>query len=84
LGLDKWIKPEDEEKKPKKKDEITKQVKSKAKPKVILSAKKPTSLSKIVLLCPKTSCKYQKILVKKELTEKDKTCPRCKSKMKVK
>jgi len=84
LGLDKWIKPEDEEKKPKKTDEITKEVKGKAKPKVKISPKKPIDLSKFVLLCPKASCKYQKTLMKKKLTDKDKICPRCQSKMKMK
>ena len=39
---------------------------------------------KYLLICSKKSCGYQKRLVKKKLTNKDKTCPRCNGVMKIK
>ena len=41
------------------------------------------NLTKFVLICSKPKCKYKKIIMKKELSEKDRICPRCKNEMKV-
>jgi len=84
MGLDKWIKPEEDEKKPKKKGGDTKQTKDKFKPKRKENNHLPKNLIKHILVCSKTNCKYQKILIKKELTNKDKICPKCRSPMKIK
>ncbi|MFX0058036.1 MAG: hypothetical protein ACFE85_02425 [Candidatus Hodarchaeota archaeon] len=80
MGLDKWIKTEEEEKKPgkKKKDQKSKQVKESE------LFKAPIKLSRYVLICTKAKCKYQKTIMKKVLEENDKICPKCKSKMKIK
>ena len=84
MSLDKWLKSEKKEKDVKKKPEV----KKKPAPKKSLEKSKPQpqskKMNKFILTCPKKSCKYQKIKVKKDLTEKDKTCPRCKGQMKVK
>lgn len=40
-------------------------------------------LTKFILKCSKSKCNYQRILMKRELSENDKTCPRCKSLMKI-
>ena len=48
--------------------------------KVVSSAQRPQGIRKYVLTCPKKSCKYQKIKViggTKQLTVRDKTCPKC-------
>ena len=79
LGLDKWIKPE--EAKPKKK--IEKQ-ESDPKSRDEKIDKKISKITKFDLTCSNTKCKYKKRIVKKSLTEKDKTCPRCKNEMKLK
>jgi len=84
LGLDKWITPEETKKKPKIKDGIKKPKKTESKPKEINGTIGPKSLLKFYLVCPKAKCKYQKTIRKKELTDKDKICPRCKSIMKIK
>lgn len=68
LGLDKWLKPEEDLKSPKKKK----------------SKDTSKSLTKFNLICTKPKCKYQKIIMKRELLEKDKICPKCKSQMKIK
>jgi hypothetical protein len=86
MGLDKWLKPEDVKEDSKKKEiplEKTKkekedQVKSKN------LEKKPFKFVKYTLSCQNKKCKYQKIIVKKQLTEEDKICPRCKNEMKIK
>ena len=65
MGLDKWLKSEDELKKSQK--------------------KKPSiQLTRYTLVCPNAKCKYQKTIRKKELTDEDKTCPRCNKTMKTK
>lgn len=84
MGLDKWIKLEEEGKKPKKKGGEKKQAKDKFKPKEKESSDISKNLIKHILICSKTNCKYQKILIKKELTNKDKICPKCRSPMKIK
>ncbi len=75
MGLDKWIKPEETAKKPKKPE---------SKPKENKGTIGLKNLLKFDLVCPKAKCKYQKTIRKKELTDKDKICPRCKSIMKIK
>jgi len=83
LGLDKWIKPEGTEKKSEKKEEGRSTRKPKAQPIVKRGEKAPINLTKFVLICSKAKCKYKKTIMKKELSEKDRICPRCKSEMKV-
>ena len=83
MGLDKWIKPEGAEKKSEKKEDVKSTRKPKAQPIVKKGEKEPIKLTKFVLICSKPKCKYKKTIVKKELSEKDRICPRCKSEMKV-
>lgn len=93
MGLDKWLKPEEEVKKKRreKKDEDNslQRVSKPKKEKNDTNARKSVEntikkLSKFELVCSNRKCKYQKIIMKKLLTEKDKTCPRCSGVMKVK
>jgi hypothetical protein len=81
LGLDKWIKPE-EEKTTKKKKKVEGEQRGKTDSKS--EVKEPLKLIKYVLICSNSKCKYKKTIVKKILTEKDKICPRCKKEMKIK
>ena len=86
MGLDKWLKPEETEKKPKKKSStkpIEKQ-KDVKESKDVKSEKPISKLTKFTLICPNAKCKYQKTIMKKNLTETDKLCPRCKNVMKIK
>ncbi len=86
MGLDKWIKPEDADKNPKKKRITSEQVKESIndqKKKNTVDIKSP-KLVKYSLVCQNKKCKFQKIMMKKLLTEEDKTCPRCKKEMKLK
>ena len=86
MGLDKWLKPDEIAKKSKKKEKSSKQVKKSesehTKDKTM--GKRPVKLSKFVLVCPNAKCKYQKTIMKKNLTDDDKYCPRCNKKMKAK
>ena len=86
MGLDKWIKPEEAEKKPKDKKPTPSKIKKidskKQVPKV--SEKLINKLKKYTLTCPNSKCKYQKTIMKKQLSEIDKICPRCKKEMKIK
>jgi hypothetical protein len=84
LGLDKWIKPEGTEKKNEKKEEAISTKNPKTQPIKKKSEIQSKNLTKFVLVCSKLKCKYKKTIMKKELTEKDRICPRCKSEMKVK
>ena len=85
MGLDKWIKPEESKTQAiKKKEEGDRQKKSDSKPKDKQIDKEISKFTKVDLICPNAKCKYKKTIVKKSLTEKDKICPRCKSKMKLK
>ena len=83
MGLDKWIKPEESVKKPEKKEDGRSTRKHKTQPIEKKGEKEPTKLTKFVLICSKPKCKYKKTIVKKELSEKDRICPRCKNEMKV-
>ena len=96
MSLDKWIKTDKKEKKTENKSEV--QIKNKSSTKTksqsINSIEDSDSLRsseesekkriRYLLICSKKSCGYQKRLVKKQLTNKDKTCPRCKGVMKIK
>lgn len=96
MSLDKWIKSDKKKKDIENKSEV--QIKNKSSTKTkspsINSIEDADSLRsseesekkriKYLLICSKKSCGYQKRLVKKQLTNKDKTCPRCKSAMKIK
>ena len=84
MGLDKWIKTEETAKKPKIKDDAKEPKKPESKPKEKKGTIGLKNLLKFDLVCPKAKCKYQKTIRKKELTDKDKICPRCKSIMKIK
>jgi hypothetical protein len=90
--LDKWIKSEKEEgdKKEDKKKKKPLKKKPKLENKIQDNETKKTpdklskELTKYILICPKKSCGYQKTIRKKQLSDKDKICPRCKGTMKVK
>ncbi|MHA1292879.1 MAG: hypothetical protein ACTSQJ_09455, partial [Promethearchaeota archaeon] len=45
---------------------------------------KKKKLNKFTLICKKAKCKYQKTILKRQLLEEDKICPRCKGEMKIK
>ncbi len=87
MGLDKWIKPEKKEKKSpgvKKKGPVKSNKSSKENQVITELGKSETKLTKFNLVCQKAKCKYQKTIMKKNLTERDKICPRCKSEMNIK
>ena len=83
MGLDKWIKPEGTVKKTEKKEEVKSTKKPKTQPVEKKGEKESIKLMKFVLICSKPKCKYKKTIVKKELSERDRICPRCKNEMKV-
>jgi len=86
VGLDKWLKSEDIETKKKKKKEPpvqAKKIKGQQVQNKVLD-KQSIDLKKYTLVCPNAKCKYQKTIMKKELTDDDKTCPRCNKRMKTK
>ncbi|UCD01349.1 MAG: hypothetical protein JSV23_10800 [Promethearchaeota archaeon] len=86
MGLDKWLKSDDIAKEStKKKESSIKAKRSKGEqiqPKELET--QSIKLTKYVLVCPNAKCKYQKTIIKKQITDEDKTCPRCKTKMKIK
>ncbi len=92
MSLDKWIKPEKKKKDTEKKPELKKKetIKKKVQPKTLSnetssiesSVKSSTKYPKYTLICPK--CKFQKILRKKVLNERDKICRHCKNTMNIK
>lgn len=85
MGLDKWIKQEDTKTKAiKKKDEEDQTKNSDSKPKEKQIDKELSKITKFNLTCSNAKCKYKKTIVKKNITEKDKICPRCKKEMKIK
>ena len=83
MGLDKWILPEDDKGK-KERKKLKKSPESDLKKQKKTPLKQTLALNKYTLICPKANCKYQKVVVKRLLTENDKICPKCKGKMKVK
>jgi hypothetical protein len=86
MGLDKWLKSEEGAKKSKMKEiSLTQDKESKSKLKTNNDLEKSLKkLTKHTLICPNAKCKYQKTIMKKELNDDDKTCPRCNKKMKIK
>ncbi|MHA1913856.1 MAG: hypothetical protein ACW986_00500 [Promethearchaeota archaeon] len=86
MGLDKWIKPEEEGKKKKTDEKVTNQTETPEKiPKVKEKPEKLTiKLTKQTLTCSNAKCKYQRTILKKQLTERDRICPRCSTEMKIK
>jgi acetyl-CoA carboxylase beta subunit len=81
LSLDKWLKSEKEGKEKsaikKEEDKSSKVDEQKQKEKT------GSKLQKFMLKCSNSKCNYQKTLMKRELNERDKVCPRCNSKMKI-
>jgi hypothetical protein len=85
LGLDKWIKPDEAKTKVIKKKEEGESVKKKEfKRKDKEIDKEAPKILKFNLTCSNTKCKYKKTFMKKQLTDKDKTCPKCKKEMRLK
>ncbi|KKM05829.1 hypothetical protein LCGC14_1750130 [marine sediment metagenome] len=86
MGLDKWLKPEVVEKKLKKKRESHPKVnENNIDTEIIKPLRRISkSLKKYILVCPNAKCKYQKTIMKKQLTKSDEICPRCNKKMKLK
>lgn len=96
MSLDKWIKSDKKKKDIDNKSEVQIKNKSSTKTKsksinsiedtdaLRISEESEKTRIKYLLICSKKSCGYQKRLVKKQLTNKDKTCPRCKGVMKIK
>jgi hypothetical protein len=85
VGLDKWLKPEEAEKKPKrsKPSEGKKNRDLKSENSIEVLEKPKSRLTKYLLTCSNSKCKYQKIIMKKQLEDLDKICPRCKKEMKI-
>lgn len=96
MSLDKWIKSDKKKKDTQKESKVQKEeegsTKTKSQSKVrikdtdsLLSSKESEKKhKKYLLVCSKKSCGYQKRIVKKQLTDRDKTCPRCNGAMKFK
>ena len=84
MSLDKWIKS-DKEKEQEKKQEIEKKQKKENILNVQNQIEKEESvqLKKFRLKCSTSKCSYQKTLMKRQLADKDKKCPRCNSIMKI-
>lgn len=90
MSLDKWLDPN--KRKEDEKEAVVKKKKTNEKKSPSKSLKKgkehpekeSKKLTKFILVCSKVKCKYQKIIVKNRLIEKDKICPRCKGIMKTK
>lgn len=83
MGLDKWLKSDDVDKKQIKKPTEVKKKKDEEQEKSNIKTNR-LKLQKYILNCPNSKCKYQKIVMKKELNDIDKICPRCSKEMKVK
>ncbi len=83
MSLDKWLNKEELKEKNSKsptidRKPVKKDLKITEKPQ-----KKENTIKKYQLKCQTKKCNFQKILVKKILTNKDITCPKCKSEMQV-
>ncbi len=82
MSLERWLKPNEKAKKTEvKKDKV---VEKGSKAQSEKGSTEKSAFNKYVLVCTKAKCKYQKIIMKKNISDKDKICPKCKSKMKVK
>lgn len=84
MGLDKWLQSEKGEKRKNKELAAVDSEKKDLKSKKRNIGESQKNLSKFILVCTNSKCKYQKVLMKKSLVTMDKTCPRCKSQMRVK
>lgn len=83
MSLDKWIKDDKKAKKPPKKEKVEEKIEV-LESKEVKIINNSLSLTKFVLTCSDSKCKYKKTLKKKTLKDKDKICPRCKKEMKIK
>ncbi|MFX1256491.1 MAG: hypothetical protein ACFFAN_01425 [Promethearchaeota archaeon] len=90
MSLDKWIKTpkkkEEAKRKPEinKKESVNKIIHPEGSKDEIETIKPSKKMTRYLLMCLKRNCAYQKRLMKKQIAEKDKICPRCKGKMSVK
>jgi len=85
LSLERWLKPDEKARKTEVKKEKAVEKGSKIQSKKVSDEKLAVSkFNKYVLVCTRAKCKYQKTIMKKNLSDKDKICPKCKSKMKIK
>ena len=82
MSLERWLKSEEKAKKTEvKKDKV---VEKGSKTQSKKGSTEKSAFNKYILICKKAKCKYQKIIMKKNISDKDKICPKCKSKMKAK
>ena len=86
MGLDKWLKSENNRNNSKNKKVKSEKVRKSKERRLKNGFDKEisTQLVKYTLICQNSKCKYQKIIMKKLLSEDDKKCPRCKKEMKIK
>lgn len=84
MGLDKWLQSDKDEKKEIEQLKAVSSKKDAPKPNKKKLEGSMKQLSKFILICTNSKCKYQKVLMKRLLVDKDRICPRCKKKMKVK
>ncbi len=86
MGLDKWLKSENSRNDSKEKKVKSEEVRNSKEKHLKNGFDKDisTQLVKYNLICQNSKCKYQKIIMKKLLSEHDKKCPRCKKEMKIK
>lgn len=84
MGLDKWLESDKVKKKKVKESAGINTEKKEPKKKEINTTQSKQRLSKFILICTNSKCKYQKVLMKRKLVYRDKTCPKCKSEMKEK
>jgi hypothetical protein len=84
MGLDKWLESDKVKKKKVKESAGVSSERKDSKEKELTTPQSKQLLSKFTLICTNSKCKYQKILMKRKLVYRDKTCPKCKSEMSVK
>lgn len=84
MGLDKWLESDKVKKKKVKESAEINTEKKESKEKEINTTRSKQLLSKFILICTNSKCKYQKVLMKRKLVYRDKICPKCKSEMKEK
>ncbi|MFX1361087.1 MAG: hypothetical protein ACFE8T_12165 [Promethearchaeota archaeon] len=85
MSLERWLKPDKKVKKIEVKKDESIEEGSKIQSKKVSNEKLAISkFNKYVLVCTRAKCKYQKTIMKKTLSDNDKICPKCKSKMKAK
>ena len=86
MGLDKWLKSEQEAKKKNTNKETVNRTKRTTEDSMLKKKTKESTgkLMKQTFTCTNAKCKYQRTIMKKQLTERDTICPRCSTKMKSK